>query len=1059
LGPHPDLTTTLAHLHTHGTTPDWTTLVKGTAHLCDLPTYPFQHQRYWITKPRPAGDATRLGLGASAHPLLGGVVHTATSGEEIYVGRLSVETHPWLADHVVADTVLLPGTAFAELAAEAAQRADGAVLEELTIEAPLVLHGTQAVQFQVVVGSPDASGRRVLSIHARTATEDETAPWTRHAGGSLGAPATAEEVPFDLSAWPPSGAAPVPLDEFYDRLGEHGLGYGPTFQGLVGAWKKGDATFAEVSLPEGLLADAHLYGVHPALLDAALHPLALLGGDDVIRLPFAWMGVRFYASGAGSLRVRLTTEEGSVRLAVADGAGAPVASVDALSVRPVDPATLGEGMRRTSASLYQLQWQDVRAPGVPSVRWGVLDTAAHADALPEFAAAVRGDLDALAEQAPDLVLLPSPQDATTGERSARVLELAQAFLARAELAATRLVVVTRRAVSTDSAGDVTDVAGAALWGLVRAARAEHPGRFALLDLDDGCENALDPAALAGALAVGEDEVAFHGGMLRVPRLVRVPSSAPSSSRRLRSDGTVLITGGTGTLGAHLARHLVTAHGVRHLLLVSRSGLDAPGALELQAELLAHGADTTVAACDVADRDALATLLTQIPSDHPLTAVIHAAGVLDDGVLTALTPERLTAVLRPKADAARNLDTLTQDTDLDAFVLFSSLAGTLGSPGQANYAAANAYLDALAHHRHARGLPASSLAWGLWDPEEGMGSGLRDSDRARITASGMQPLPPAAGLALLDAALAIDLPALVTARLDLPALRSRATAGTLHPVLERLVRTPARRAAAGTSLAHRLAGLSAAERASATVELVRETVAAVLGHDSADAVATERAFKDLGFDSLAAVDLRNRLNAATGLRLPATLVFDHPSPRLLAERLLSEVLGAADAETVSVASAAGDPGEPIAIVGIGCRYPGGVADQEDLWRLVHGGTDAIGGFPANRGWQVDTLYDPDPASPGHTYTREGGFLYDADQFDPGFFGISPKEALTVDPQQRLLLEIAWEAFERAGIDPVAVRGSRTGVFTGVMYNDYAGRLFNNIPEEFEPYLGNGSAGSV
>ncbi|WP_406377015.1 SDR family NAD(P)-dependent oxidoreductase [Streptomyces sp. NBC_00647] len=1056
---HPDLTTTLAHLHTHGITPDWTTLVKGTAHLCDLPTYPFQHQRYWITKPRPAGDATRLGLGASAHPLLGGVVHTATSGEEIYVGRLSVETHPWLADHVVADTVLLPGTAFAELAAEAAQRADGAVLEELTIEAPLVLHGTQAVQFQVVVGSPDASGRRELSIHARTATEDEAAPWTRHAGGSLGAPATAEEVPFDLSAWPPPGAAPVPLDEFYDRLGERGLGYGPTFQGLVGAWKKGDDTFAEVSLPEGLVADAHLYGVHPALLDAALHPLALLGGDDVIRLPFAWMGVRFYASGAGSLRVRLTTEEGSVRLAVADGAGAPVASVDALSVRPVDPAALGEGMRRTSASLYQLQWQDVRAPGVPSVRWGVLDIAAHAAALPEFAAAVRGDLDALAEQAPDLVLLPSPQDATTGERSARVMELAQAFLARAELAATRLVVVTRRAVSTDPAGDVTDVAGAALWGLVRAARAEHPGRFALLDLDDGCENALDPAALAGALAAGEDEVAFHGGMLRVPRLVRVPSSAPSSSRRLRSDGTVLITGGTGTLGAHLARHLVTAHGVRHLLLVSRSGLDAPGSLELQAELLAHGADTTVAACDVADRDALAALLTQIPSDHPLTAVIHAAGVLDDGVLTALTPERLAAVLRPKADAARNLHSLTQDTDLDAFVLFSSLAGTLGSPGQANYAAANAYLDALAHHRHARGLPASSLAWGLWDPEEGMGSGLRDADRARITASGMQPLPAAAGLALLDAALAIDLPALVTARLDLPALRSRATAGTLHPVLERLVRTPARRAAAGTSLSHRLAGLSAAEQASATVELVRETVAAVLGHDSADAVATERAFKDLGFDSLAAVDLRNRLNTATGLRLPATLVFDHPSPRLLAERLLSEVLGAADAETVSVASAAGDPGEPIAIVGIGCRYPGGVADQEDLWRLVHGGTDAIGDFPANRGWQVDTLYDPDPASPGHTYTREGGFLYDADQFDPGFFGISPKEALTVDPQQRLLLEIAWEAFERAGIDPVAVRGSRTGVFTGVMYNDYAGRLFNNIPEEFEPYLGNGSAGSV
>ncbi|MGW3451840.1 SDR family NAD(P)-dependent oxidoreductase, partial [Streptomyces sp. NPDC001076] len=1059
---HPNLTTTLAHLHTHGTPINWNTLFPGAAHV-ELPTYPFQHQHYWIKKPKPAGDATWLGLGVSAHPLLGGVVRTATSGEEIYVGRLSVDTHPWLADHVVADTVLLPGTAFVELASEVARHADGAVVEELTIEAPLVLYGSDAVQLQVVVGPPDASGRRELSIHGRTGLDDEATPWVRHAGGSLVVPDAVEATTsFDLSAWPPPGAVPVDLDSFYDRLTEHGLAYGPVFQGLVGAWRKGAETFAEVVLPEDLRADSHRYGVHPALLDAALHPLALLDEDEAIRLPFAWRGVRVFGTGTGALRVRLTTEDGTVRLAVADGTGAAVASVDALAVRPLDPAVLGSGARGLPSSLYRLAWQDARPTGTESGHrtWAVLGTGAAHDGPPEFATAEYGSLDALAGNPPELVVLPALAGVSVRDLTARVLEQAQSFLARPELVSARLLVVTRRAVSTEPTDEPADTAEAALWGLVRAACAEHPGRFALLDLDaaDAASDPLDVDGIASMLAAGENEIAVRDGVLRVPRLLRVDASAPERSRRMRPDGTVLITGGTGTLGGHLARHLVTEYGVRRLLLVSRSGPDAPGALELQAELLAHGADAEVAACDVADRDALAALLAAIPAEQPLTAVVHAAGVLDDGVITALNPTRLDTVLRSKADAAWNLHALTQDMELDAFVLFSSLAGTLGNAGQGNYAAANAYLDALAHHRHSRGLPATSLAWGLWDRDGGMGGGLSDADRARIAASGMLPLPLEAGLALLDAALRLDLPVLVPARLDPAALRARAAADTLQPVLAQLVRVPARRSTGATSFARRLVGRTAAEQEAVALGLVRETVATVLGHGSVDDVPAERAFKELGFDSLAAIDLRNRLNTSTGLRLPATLVFDHPSPRLLAGRLLSELSGAADG-TPAVTSGPADPAEPIAIVGIGCRYPGGVADQEDLWHLVRTGTDAIGGFPDNRGWNVDDLYDPDPARPGHTYAREGGFLYDADRFDADFFGISPKEALTVDPQQRLLLEIAWEAFERAGIDPAAVRGSRTGVFTGVMYNDYAGRLFNNIPAEFEPYLGNGSAGSV
>ncbi|MGW5172703.1 type I polyketide synthase, partial [Streptomyces nodosus] len=454
------------------------------------------------------------------------------------------------------------------------------------------------------------------------------------------------------------------------------------------------------------------------------------------------------------------------------------------------------------------------------------------------------------------------------------------------------------------------------------------------------------------------------------------------------------------------------------------------------------------------------LVAEIPAEHPLAAVVHTAGVLDDGVLGSLTGERLAAVLRPKVDGAWNLHEATRHLDLDAFVVFSSVAGVFGGAGQANYAAGNAFLDALTAHRHTLGLPGTSLAWGPWQQGAGMTAGLDERDIRRAAESGMPLITVEQGLALFDAALTTDEAALVTSRLDLAAFRGRPE---IPALLRGLIRTPVRRAAAtgaadgaDAGLVQRLAGLDREQRHEVLLDLVRTSAALVLGHAAGSDIDADRAFRDLGFDSLTAVELRNRLRTATGLRLSATMVFDHPTLSALADHLLTELFGAETETLTPVTLLPPTDDDPIVIVGMACRFPGDVTSPEDLWRLVSEGTDAISDFPANRGWDVDGLYHPDPEHSGTSYTRSGGFLHDAGDFDPDFFGMSPREALATDSQQRLLLETSWEAIERAGIDPLSLRDSRTGVFAGVMYHDYGSLL---VGKEFEGFQGQGSAGSV
>ncbi|MGW7007908.1 SDR family NAD(P)-dependent oxidoreductase, partial [Streptomyces sp. NPDC054933] len=1062
------LTTALGLVHVKGAALDWDAYFAGTgARRADLPTYAFQRQRYWPKLPAfLAGDVAAIGLGETGHPLLGASAELPDSDGVLLTGRLSLQSHPWLADHAIMGSVLLPGTAFVELALRAGDQVGCDYLEELTLEAPLVLPEHGGVRLRLVVGAADGAGRRPLALHSRAEDLAAEEPWTRHAAGVL-ASGGQPQASFDLSAWPPAEAVEVELDGRYEQLLAIGFDYGPAFQGLRKAWRRDGEIFAEVRLPEDAESEAGRFGLHPALLDSALHAIGLGGlgnTDGQGRLPFAWTGVSLHASGAAALRVHLVPAgaEG-VRLEIADVTGAPVAAVESLGLRPVSDEQLRAARATYHESLFRHEWTAV--PGITAPArgsWAVLGgddlgfgVPCHAD-LASLGRAVDAGADV-----PDEVFVPLAPVADVSPRAVHTaasdaLRLAQTWLADERFAGSRLVVVTRGAVAADAQEPVNDLTHAAVWGLLRSAQTENPDRFVLVDLD-GQQASLQ--ALPTALASGEPQLAVREGTVRALRLARVAAGPDTEARPYDPDGTVLITGASGSLARLFARHLVTEHGVRHLLLVSRRGASA----ELSDELGALGATVASAACDVADRDALAEMLASIPAAHPLTAVIHTAGVLDDGVIGSLTEDRMDLVLRPKVDAALHLHELTRDLDLSAFVLFSSSSGVFGGPGQGNYAAANAFLDALAQYRRAQGLAATALAWGLWAVADGMAGGLDEADISRMRRAGLPPLTAEDGLALFDTARSVDAAALVPMKVDLAALRTQAAAGTIAPLLRGLVRTPVRRVVDGATgaesgLAQRLLGLSTEEQHRLVLDLVRTQVAAVLGHAGPESVESGRAFKELGFDSLTAVELRNQLGAATALRLPATLIFDYPDPATLARHLRTELTGTGAAAVAPVAAAGTAPDEPIAIVAMSCRYPGGVRTPEDLWRLLAAGSDGISAFPGNRGWDLDALYHPDPAHQGTSYAREGGFLHDAAEFDPAFFGISPREALAMDPQQRLLLETSWEAFERAGIDPLSTRGSRTGVFAGVMYHDYGARL-HAIPDEVEGYLGTGSSSSV
>ncbi|WP_142281302.1 type I polyketide synthase, partial [Mycobacterium palustre] len=1201
---------------------DWRA-VAGEANFVELPTYAFERRRFWLAADGAPADAAGLGLEASEHALLGAVVELPATGGVVLTGRLSPATQGWLADHAIGGVVLFPGAGFVELAIRAGDEVGCGVVDELNLAAPLVLPGAGSVAVQVVVGGADDAGARAVSVFSRG---DAGSGWTLHAEGVLSAGTV--EPGADLSAWPPVGAIPVDVGDGYQRLADRGYGYGPAFRGLTSMWRRGDEVFAEVALPADAGVTVAGFGVHPAILDAALHAVILASDDGEVPegsvlVPFSWQGVSLHAAGASAVRARIvrTGPGGSpaVGVELADGLGLPVLSVKSMVARPVSDRQLLAAVSNAGPDrLFEVDWSAQPAAAVAPVvvqRWGATqDTDVEPGAVLFESAPVAGDVVA-------------------GVRAAThsALRVLQSWLARDGSAT--LVVSTHGAVALPGE-DVTDLAGAAVWGLVRSAQTEHPGRIVLADSDVP----LDDDAIAAALAVGEPQVVLRDGKVytarvhgsravgavlvppgegpwrlgmssrgtfenlrleRIPDadaplgpgqvrvalsaiaanfrdvmialglypdpdavmgieasgvvtecasdaslfavgdrvmglfpegtgtvartderlLVRVPAGwshtaaatatvvfatafyalvdlarvrpgqrvlvhaaaggvgmaavqlarhfglevfgtasqgkwdtlramgfdddhisdsrgldfedkfrtvtggrgfdvvldslagefvdaslrlvapggvflemgktdirdaeavarehpgvryrafdlfeagpdriqqiltelaglfgdealrplpvttfdvrrAPAALRHLSQArhvgkvvmtlptapggalgaGTVLITGGTGMAGSALARHAVARHGVRNLLLLSRRGPDAPGAAELTAELTAAGAAVQVVACDAADREALAKVVADIPVQRPLSAVIHAAGALDDAVVMSLTPDRMDAVLRAKATAAWNLHEVTRDLDVAAFVMFSSMAGLVGSSGQGNYAAANSFLDALAVHRRARGLPAISLAWGLWDQASAMTGGLATADFARFARDGIVAMSSDEALQLLDTAMIVDEPFMLPAHIDFAALRVKFDGGTLPPMFVDLINAPTRRqvddslaaAKSKSALLQRLEGLAEDEQQEILLDLVRSNIATVLGSGSPEAIDPDRAFQELGFDSLTAVEMRNRLKSATGLPLSPTLIFDYPNSAALAGYMHRELVGASEQEVSAAA-----PGE-------------------------------------------------------------------------------------------------------------------------------------------------------
>jgi acyl transferase domain-containing protein/acyl carrier protein len=886
----------LAQLSVAGVPVDWAALFGAGRDIGpDLPLYAFDKQRYWLENPAPRADVSSAGLRPVAHQLLDAAVAVGDGGQMLFTGRLTLAALPWLADHTVAGAVVVPGTAVLDVLLEIAGQLDCDRVAELMFSAPLVLGSSGELFLQVVADGPEADGHRAVRVFSRQDDSD----WRPCAAGVL-APggATAGVADWAIS-WPPAEATPVDVAAGYDALLDLGYDYGPAFRGVTAAWSRDGEYFADVVVPDELSQAG--FGIHPAVLDATFHPMLLAGGAAELKLPFVFGGVTLCATGASALRVQLSVSGDDLRVQAADIEGRLVFAIDSLRVRPVSPAALSDGGSAGPAG-YGVDWLPIPSGSDTAAGWVALGTGlpgldSFSDVDDLLAALAAG------RPAPDYVAVtgaiatPAELDASGEDVPARSLRLAtetlallQRWLAEPRLVSSRLVLLTRGA-----AGPVIDdVAGGAVWGLVRTAQSEYPGRFVLADVEPAF---ADWSALAAA-AAQEHQLAVRDSAVLAPRVARRAGVANLASGTANlASGTVLVTGGTGGLGAVLAEHLVTRHGASRLLLVSRRGPAAPGADALADRLRGLGAEVTVRACDVADRTQLQALLAEVPD---LVGVVHSAGVLDDATIETLTPAHLESVFAAKVTAAWLLHELTGDVAF--FGLFSSVAGVLGNPGQGNYAAANVTLDGLAAYRRQLGLAGVSLAWGLWADEASMAGSLSEAELARLTRSGVAALNREQGLQLFDLAVAGSDPLLVAARWDTAALTARADGGSLPSILRGLVRAPRRAAAGGPAtvagrsggaeLISRLAELAEADGRRLLTDLVCGHVAAVLAHASTAAVEVDRSFSELGFDSLTAVEMRNRLDAATGLRLPATLAFDHPTVAALVDYLYQSLAPAA-----------------------------------------------------------------------------------------------------------------------------------------------------------------------
>ncbi|MEV5597082.1 type I polyketide synthase [Streptomyces sp. NPDC052496] len=903
------LLTALARMYAVGTEVDWAAVFAGRgARAVALPTYPFQRRRYWLEPSGSSGDVRSAGLTGIDHPVLAAVAELPEPGGTLLTGRLSHTALPWLADHRIAGRVTLPGTALLDLVASSAGAVGCDLVDELVLEAPLTVPDGADVALRVFIAAAGTDGSRAVTVHARRADGSGPPAWTRHARGTV-----SRQGPD--AATGPQGVMPdtaVPLDtspeDLYLGLSEQGVHYGPAFRTVRGVARHGTRTYIDAALPEGVRSRTHV--LHPALLAAVLHP-SLAGGAEVPAgrglLPHSWTGVRIHTVAADRVRVCVTpTGTDTLTAEVTDPDGRPLVSVGSLTLRPGPGGTGGTGGEPSDGLLLPAWTPLPEQPGpAPAERWVEFGADGGGRDRPASVTALTAAL-AAGEPAPQVVTLSCPVHAAATPAVVRdtlsaVLAVARFVLGDERLADTRLVVATRGAVVVDGGhGPGPQPAHRAVWGLLRSAQAEHPGRFVLVD-EDGTE--ASRAAFAAAVATGEPQLALRDGTAYRPVLSAGPRTGEAARPLSAPEGlwdttrAVLITGGLGWLGRLTARHLVERHGVRQLVLMGR-GAPGPDAERAVADLRGLGADVRVVACDAADRGALAAALDGLAGDGVrVGGVVHAAGVLESGVLSGLTAGALERPLRPKADAALHLHELTAGLDVSAFVVFSSVASTLNSPGLGAYAAANAFLDGLMEQRHAAGLPGVSVVWGQWDVAGGMGSTLTEAQIVHLARLGVLLMPAEQGLAFFDAAVRRNRPVVVAGRWDADALAAQHRGGALPRLVEPL--SPTAPDGPGDH-ADGSAAPSSQGDGDVFLDRLLDEIAGVLGHASAAVIDPDLGFDHVGVDSLAAMNLRNRLSDVLGFRLPATFVFDWPTPRALAGHLREE-LGEAGARNAGAGS--------------------------------------------------------------------------------------------------------------------------------------------------------------
>jgi acyl transferase domain-containing protein len=1078
----------IGQLYVHGATPDFDAMYRNKAvKRLVLPTYPFQRRRFWGPDKPSAFHAEFH----TAHPLLGARVSLAgMTGETRFESFIDTDSPPWLPDHEVMGQVVMPGAAYVEMAFAATGSGQ---IQDIVFEQPL--QPTARTALQTIVRSGDG---QIRSIETYSATAG-TSTWKRNFSATVGPTEQSKPATIDVASLRQNCPQVADPNDFYAKLQEIGLNYGPQFRTIHSLQYSDTEVLAQLRST----GDIRGFTIPPTILDGALHALAvglLRSDDDNLFLPIGIGAVTLYQPIDQEVwcHARWQETDGKIRTAdlkLFNHAGDVVVQIDRLQVRQISRAALRQiSGDRGARSMYELQWQSYRLPAsnTATKQWLIVnggDAGPLADELtqnlidkghrvvrldsntqsplmehsassfmmsgespenweqlfaalstPEHPYAPQGiawlfGSDPSSDNRQNLASLP----AATETNCRGLLNLIHCLQRRkVRQIDCGLQLITRSAVAV-AEREHCDASQTQYWGLGRVIGAEQPEfRCRLIDFPAVTKPDAHTSAAVTEILLTEtrdNQLAVRDSQYFVPRMKPLTLDQQNTNHfSVTADGCHLITGGLGMLGRQAAKWLAD-HGASQVVLVSRRAPD-PAARELLDQIAADGCEVVVHPADLGSLSDVEKLFQRFGTDlKPLRGVIHAAGVLDDALIDQQSWKRFQKVLAPKIVGASLLHEFSKDLPLDYFILYSSAAAVLGSPGQSNYATANAFLDGLAWQRRSLGLPALSINWGPWS------EGMADDERItkRLALQGIVPLSVTDAHHAMERMLAANQTQATV--IDVDWRRLQLGLGGESPAMLTGLAPERQRSQLGDSqLVSKLKQLRSGARKELLVKTIQDSMQGILSTPEPPEI--DRPLIEMGLDSLMAVEFSTELQIMIGeqFAIGPTMLFEHPSIDAIADHVLSLVAGDAVEQTAETTAPhliaqnnAMTEREPIAIIGMSCRFPG-ARDVNEFWSNLLNGVDSVGEIPEDR-WDIDQFYSAEH-EPGKMYTREGGFLDDIADFDAAFFNISDQEACWIDPQHRMLLENSYCALEDAGISPSPLADANVGVFMGIMGQDYA-----------------------